>query len=145
MVILVSRTMFWGSRNQMAFTFMVGLTVCLSICLPVCSLKMCLPLFNFAREKISECYNLDLFNTFFLYINKCSTVVFNQYRKCCTLNLIFRKCTLKWSRWISHSYCSLKSLWFGHGGSRAGFCLAAPTSLIPFHCALIISRFKVFQ
>ena len=51
MMILVSRAMFWGSRNQMAaFALMVGLSVCLSvhlstcpfICLSDCPVSVCL-------------------------------------------------------------------------------------------------------
>ena len=36
------------------------------------------------------------------------------------------------------SYCSLKTLMLGHGGSSAGSYLADPTSPIPSHCAVII-------
>ena len=40
--------------------------------------------------------------------------------------------------WKLTSYCSLKPLWSGLGGSSAGSYLADPTSPIPFHCAVII-------
>ena len=43
-----------------------------------------------------------------------------------------------WSGWISDSYCSLKPLCSGHGGSSAGSYPADPTSPIPSHCAVII-------
>ena len=43
-----------------------------------------------------------------------------------------------WREWISDSYCSLKPLCSGHGGSSAGSYLADPTSSIPSHCAVII-------
>ena len=36
------------------------------------------------------------------------------------------------------SYCSLKPLCSGMGGSSAGLYLADPTSPIPSHCAVII-------
>ena len=36
------------------------------------------------------------------------------------------------------SYCNLKTLMLGHGGSSAGSYLADPTSPIPSHCAVII-------
>ena len=42
---------------------------------------------------------------------------------------------------MSDSYCSLKPLWSGMGGSSAGSYLAAPTSPIPSHCA-VITLFK---
>ena len=43
-----------------------------------------------------------------------------------------------WNGWISDSYCSLKPLMLGHGGSSPGSYLADPTSPIPSHCAVII-------
>ena len=36
------------------------------------------------------------------------------------------------------SYCSLKPLCSGNGGSSAGSYLADPTSPIPSHCAVIV-------
>ena len=39
--------------------------------------------------------------------------------------------------WKLTSYCSLKPLWLGMGGSSAGSYLADPTSPIPSHCASI--------
>ena len=41
--------------------------------------------------------------------------------------------------WKFTSYCSLKPLWSGMGGSSAGSYLADPTSLIPSHCASIVA------
>ena len=40
--------------------------------------------------------------------------------------------------WKFTSYCSLKPLWSGMGGSSAGSYLADPTSPIPSHCALTV-------
>ena len=42
---------------------------------------------------------------------------------------------------ISDSYCSLKPLWSGMGGSSAGSYLADPTSPILCHC-IAITLFK---
>ena len=41
--------------------------------------------------------------------------------------------------WKFTSYCSLKTLVVGHGGSSAGSYLADPTSPIPSHCASIVA------
>ena len=57
--------------------------------------------------------------------------------------LNFWKFTQKWSGWISDSYCSLKPLWSGMGGSSAGSYLADPTSPIPSHCASIVATSTV--
>ena len=40
--------------------------------------------------------------------------------------------------WKFTSYCNLRPLWSGHGGSSAGSYLADPTSPIPSHCASIV-------
>ena len=40
--------------------------------------------------------------------------------------------------WKFTSYCSLKPLWSGMGGSSASSYLADPTSPIPSHCASIV-------
>ena len=45
--------------------------------------------------------------------------------------------------WKYTSYCSLKPLWVGHGGSSAGSYLADPTSPIPSHCASIVATSTV--
>ena len=45
--------------------------------------------------------------------------------------------------WKFTSYCSLKPLWSGMGGSSAGSYLADPTSPIPSHCALIVATSTV--
>ena len=41
--------------------------------------------------------------------------------------------------WKFTSYCGLKTLMVGHGGSSAGSYLADPTSPIPSHCASIVA------
>ena len=41
--------------------------------------------------------------------------------------------------WKFTSYCSLKPLWSGHGGSSASSYLDDPTSPIPSHCASIVA------
>ena len=41
--------------------------------------------------------------------------------------------------WKFTSYCSLKTLMVGHGGSSAGSYLVDPTSPIPSHCASIVA------
>ena len=41
--------------------------------------------------------------------------------------------------WKFTSYCSLKPIVVGHGGSSAGSYLADPTSPIPSHCASIVA------
>ena len=50
--------------------------------------------------------------------------------------------------WKFSSYCCLKPLMVGHGGSSAGSYVTDPTSPIPSHCALIIAtstlRVKTF-
>ena len=45
--------------------------------------------------------------------------------------------------WKCTSYCSLKPLWSGMGGSSAGSYLANPTSPIPSHCASIVAASTV--
>ena len=40
--------------------------------------------------------------------------------------------------WKFTSYCSIKPLWSGMGGSSSGSYLADPTSSIPSHCASIV-------
>ena len=45
--------------------------------------------------------------------------------------------------WKFTSYCSLKTLMVGHGGSSAGSYLADPTSPIPSHCASIVATSTV--
>ena len=41
--------------------------------------------------------------------------------------------------WKFTTYCNLKTLMVGHGGSSAGLYLADPTSPIPSHCASIVA------
>ena len=45
--------------------------------------------------------------------------------------------------WKFTSYCSLKPLWSGMGGSSAGSYLADPTSPIPSHCVSIVATSTV--
>ena len=56
------------------------------------------------------------------------------HRKYCNWNLILKVLNF----WKFTSYCSLKPLWSGHGGSSAGSYLADPTSPIPSHFASIV-------
>ena len=61
-------------------------------------------------------------NTFLWYLKESIYGCFNTY----TAKPVY------WREWISDSYCSLKPLCSGMGGSSAGSYLADPTSPIPF-------------